>query len=130
MRSYPEIGIWELVSGTPCFGPHCILRGQNPLTAWYLGPNTSSLAVKVTSYKALESLELVPGPVFLAFDGVDEATESSQIVICNTLKQLIENSGVSVKLLITGRDELGLLLMLDPSIPFARDLLYHRPPSH
>ena len=47
MRSYPEIGIWELVSGTPCFGPHRILRGQNPLTAWYLGPNTSSLAVRV-----------------------------------------------------------------------------------
>ena len=47
MRSYPEIGIWELVSGTPCFGPHRILRRQNPLTAWYLGPNTSSLAVRV-----------------------------------------------------------------------------------
>ena len=47
MRSHPEIGIWELVSGTPCFGPHRILRGQNPLTAWYLGPNTSSLAVRV-----------------------------------------------------------------------------------
>ena len=48
MRSHPEIGIWELVSGTPCFGPHRILRGQNPLTAWYLGPNTSSLAVRGT----------------------------------------------------------------------------------
>ncbi len=47
MRSHPEIGIWKLVSGTPCFGPHCILRGQNPLTAQYLGPNTSSLAVRV-----------------------------------------------------------------------------------
>ena len=47
MRSHPEIGIWELVSGTPCFGPHRILRGQNPLTAWYLGPNTSSLAVRI-----------------------------------------------------------------------------------
>ena len=46
MRSHPEIGIWELVSGTPCFGPHRILRGQNPLTAWYPGPNTSSLAVR------------------------------------------------------------------------------------
>jgi hypothetical protein len=47
MRFYPEINIWELVFGTLCFGFHCILRGQNPLTAWYLGPNTSSLAVKV-----------------------------------------------------------------------------------
>ncbi len=48
MRSHPEIGIWELVSGTPCFGPHLILCGQNPLTAWYLGPDTSSLAVSVS----------------------------------------------------------------------------------
>jgi hypothetical protein len=46
MRSYPEISIWELVSGTPCFGPHLILCGQNPLTAWYPGPDTSSLAVR------------------------------------------------------------------------------------
>jgi hypothetical protein len=46
MRSHPEIGIWELVSGTPCFGPHLILGGQNPLTAWYPGPDTSSLAVR------------------------------------------------------------------------------------
>jgi hypothetical protein len=50
MRSHPEIGIWELVSGTPCFGPHRILRGQNPLTAWYLGPNTSSLAVRILEF--------------------------------------------------------------------------------
>jgi len=46
MRSHPEIGIWELVSRTPCFGPHLILGGQNPLTAWYPGPDTSSLAVR------------------------------------------------------------------------------------
>ena len=46
MRSHPEIGIWELVSGTPYFGPYYILCGQNPLTAWYLGPNTNSLAVR------------------------------------------------------------------------------------
>jgi hypothetical protein len=46
MRSHPEIGIWELVSETPCFGPHLILCGQNPLTAWYLGPDTSSLTVR------------------------------------------------------------------------------------
>ncbi len=46
MRSHPEISIQELVSRTPYFGPYCILRGQNPLTAQYLGPNTSSLAVR------------------------------------------------------------------------------------
>jgi hypothetical protein len=46
MRSHPEIGIWELVFGTPCFGPHLILCRQNPLTAWYPGPNTSSLTVR------------------------------------------------------------------------------------
>ncbi len=56
MRSHPEIGIWELVSGTPCFGPHRILRGQNPLTAWYLGPNTSSLAVSLLPLNKLTLL--------------------------------------------------------------------------
>jgi hypothetical protein len=49
MRSHPEIGIWELVSRTPCFGPHLISRGQDPLTAWYLGPDTSGLAVRGVS---------------------------------------------------------------------------------
>lgn len=67
-----------------------------------------------------KSLDLVTSPVFLAVDGLDEATESSQILIYKNLKQLVENSGLPVKLLITGRDELGLLLMLDLSIPFAR----------
>jgi len=60
MRSHPEIGIWELVSGTPCFGPHRILRGQNPLTAWYLGPNTSSLAVRVSYPADRLRLEALP----------------------------------------------------------------------
>ena len=46
MRSHPEIGIWEPVSRTPCFGPYLISRGQDPLTAWYLGPDTSGLAVR------------------------------------------------------------------------------------
>ncbi|KAE9368038.1 hypothetical protein N431DRAFT_494895 [Stipitochalara longipes BDJ] len=67
-----------------------------------------------------KSIELVPGPIFLILDGLDEATESSQFFICNSLKQLIEKSGLSIKLLVTGRDELGSLLMLDPSIPFSR----------
>ena len=31
----PEIGIWKLVSGAPCFGPQLILRGQNPPTTWF-----------------------------------------------------------------------------------------------
>jgi hypothetical protein len=41
---YLGAGIWD-----PCFGPYCILRGQNPLIAWYLGLNTSSLAVRINS---------------------------------------------------------------------------------
>ncbi|PMD40956.1 hypothetical protein L207DRAFT_544209 [Hyaloscypha variabilis F] len=67
-----------------------------------------------------KSLELVPGPIFVVLDGLDEATEPSQLLICNNLKQLIEKSGVSVKLFITGRDELGSLLMLDSNVPFSR----------
>jgi hypothetical protein len=67
-----------------------------------------------------KSLELVPGPIFLVLDGLDEATESSQTLICGKLKQLIEKLGFSVKLLITGREELGSLLMLDISVPFSR----------
>ena len=66
------------------------------------------------------SLELVPDPIFLVLDGLDEATESSQTLMCSKLKHLIEKSGFSVKLLITAREELGSLLMLDPSIPFSR----------
>lgn len=66
------------------------------------------------------SLKLVPGPIYLILDGLDEATESSQILICNNLKQLIEKSELPIKLFITGREELGPLLMLDPSIPFSR----------
>jgi hypothetical protein len=67
-----------------------------------------------------KSLELVPGPVFLVLDGLDEATESSQTLLCSKLKHLIEKYGFSVKLLITAREELGSLLMLDPGIPFSR----------
>jgi hypothetical protein len=67
-----------------------------------------------------KSLKLVPGPIFVVLDGLDEATEPSQLLICNNLKQLIEKSGVSVKLFITGRDELGSLLMLDSNVPFSR----------
>jgi hypothetical protein len=66
------------------------------------------------------SLELVPGPIFLVLDGIDEAAEPSQVLICNSLKQLIEDSGLSIKLFITGRDELGSLLMLDEKIPYSR----------
>jgi hypothetical protein len=40
--------------------------------------------------------------------------------MCSKLKHLIEKYGFSVKLLITAREELGSLLMLDPGIPFSR----------
>jgi hypothetical protein len=66
-----------------------------------------------------KSLEFVPGPIFLVLDGLDEVTESSQTLICRKLKQLVENSKFSVKLLVTSREELASLLMLDPSIPFS-----------
>ncbi len=61
-----------------------------------------------------KSLEVVPGPVFVVLDGLDEAIEPSQLLICNNLKKLIERSGVSIKLFITGRDE------LESNVPFSR----------
>jgi hypothetical protein len=33
-----------------------------------------------------KSFQLVPGPLYLILDGLDEATESSQNLICNSLK--------------------------------------------
>ena len=67
-----------------------------------------------------KSLELVPRSLYLILDGLDEATEPSQNLICSKLKQLVERPGLAVKLLITGREELGSLLKIDPSIPFSR----------
>jgi hypothetical protein len=47
MSSRP--GNWYLGTGIwgPCFGPQIILCGQNRLTAWYLGRDTSSLVVRI-----------------------------------------------------------------------------------
>jgi hypothetical protein len=67
-----------------------------------------------------ESLALVPGPIYMILDGLDEATEASQNAICNDLRQLIQKSAITIKFLITGREELGSLLMLDSSVPFLR----------
>jgi hypothetical protein len=66
------------------------------------------------------SLELVRAPIYLFLDGLDEATEPSQILICEKMKQLIENSGSCIKLFVTGRDELGSLLKLDQRIAVSR----------
>lgn len=67
-----------------------------------------------------KSLELVPGPIYLILDGLDEATESSQTFLCNKLKHLIQTSAIPVKLFITGREDLQSVLTLDPNIPFSR----------
>jgi hypothetical protein len=67
-----------------------------------------------------KSFHLVPDPVYLILDGLDETTESAQNLICNNLKQLFERTGLPIKLLITGREDLSSSLMLEPSIPFFR----------
>lgn len=67
-----------------------------------------------------KTLELMTGPIYLFLDGLDEVKESSQNLICNKMKQLVESAGLCIKLFITGRDDLGPLLMLDPKIKSSR----------
>ena len=67
-----------------------------------------------------KSFHLVPDPVYLILDGLDETTESAQNLICNNLKQLFERTGLPINLLITGREDLSSSLMLEPSITFFR----------
>ncbi|PMD21213.1 hypothetical protein NA56DRAFT_572794 [Hyaloscypha hepaticicola] len=67
-----------------------------------------------------KSFHLVPDPIYLILDGLDEATESAQNLICNNLKQLFGRTGLPIKLLITGREDLSSSLMLEPAITFFR----------
>jgi hypothetical protein len=66
---------------------------------------------------------MLTGKVCIVVDGLDEASEVSQKLICNGLRQVLEKASTSVKLFITGRAEMGSLLRIKPSIPFSRLLI-------
>lgn len=74
--------------------------------------------------KALEifqrSIELCSDSIYVVLDGLDEATETSQKIICQGFRQLLNNDLLSIKLFLTGREELGTLLRIKPNIPFLR----------
>ncbi|TVY39940.1 hypothetical protein LOCC1_G005838 [Lachnellula occidentalis] len=55
---------------------------------------------------------------YIVLDGLDEANESSQKVICNGVRQLLNNASVEIKLFITGREELESLLHIKPTVMF------------
>lgn len=62
------------------------------------------------------SIEASTRPVYLILDGLDECTEHSQKVICDSLRQLLGHDKSSIKLFITARFELDALLKLDSSV--------------
>lgn len=64
------------------------------------------------------SIELLSTPTRLVFDGLDEATENSQKIISNGFREILESPSTPLKLLITGREELGSLLRINPRILF------------
>lgn len=74
--------------------------------------------------KAAEFLEraidLLPNPTFVIFDGLDEAEESAQKIICNGLRHSVNYATIPIKLLITGREETSSLLRIRATIPFSK----------
>lgn len=65
-----------------------------------------------------KAVNLYARQFYIVIDGLDEANESSQKVICNGLRQLLNNASVGIKLFITGREELGSLLRIKPTVVF------------
>jgi len=57
---------------------------------------------------------------YVVFDGLDEATESSQNIICNGLRNILSEPSIPVKLFITGREDLGSLLRVNSTTSFFR----------
>lgn len=67
-----------------------------------------------------QSIHLLTSPVFIAVDGLDEASEASQRLICKGLKRVLESASTSIKLFITGREDMRSLLYMKTSIQFSR----------
>ncbi|TVY93107.1 Ankyrin [Lachnellula willkommii] len=65
-----------------------------------------------------KAVNLYARQFYIVLDGLDEANESSQKVICDGLRQLLNNASVGIKLFITGREELGSLLRIKPTVIF------------
>jgi hypothetical protein len=64
------------------------------------------------------ALGLMSGPVRVIFDGLDEASERSQDLISAGFKELVESPNFLVKLIVTGREELGSSLRIHSRVPF------------
>ena len=67
-----------------------------------------------------QSIELLPAPVYLVFDGLDETSEPSQKIISNGLRQLLNDSSLRIKLFVTSRDEFGSALRIQLPVDFLR----------
>ncbi|KAF4631653.1 hypothetical protein G7Y89_g6473 [Cudoniella acicularis] len=69
------------------------------------------------------SLELLFQEVFIVLDGLDEASESPQMVICDSLRGQSNRSSRTIKLFLTGREDLGPLLRPGPEISYSRIMM-------
>ena len=74
--------------------------------------------------KALDILQhacaISSSPLYIILDGLDEVREGSQKLICNAMSRLCTKSSLQIKLLVTGREELGPLFSLAPTVTFLR----------
>lgn len=70
-------------------------------------------------------IELLPQPLFIFLDGLDEASESAQAVSCRGLSQILNDTSHPIKLFLTGREHLRSLLD-SPFVPFSSILMSPR----
>lgn len=68
-------------------------------------------------------LELSNTPVRVVLDGMDEASDSSQELVFAGFREVTESTTVSLKLIVTGRDELDPLLRLHSRTPLFKVLI-------
>jgi hypothetical protein len=69
-------------------------------------------------YILKQSIYIYSKRVYIVVDGLDEASELSQKAIYDGLKQLLENAPKGIKLLLTGRDDLGSSFGIVPTLKF------------
>lgn len=63
-------------------------------------------------------LELSKVLLSIVFDGLDETSDRSQELIFAGLKETLEHSAAVVKLIVTGREEIGTSLRVTSGVPF------------
>ncbi|KAG4436826.1 hypothetical protein IFR05_007675 [Cadophora sp. M221] len=59
-------------------------------------------------------------PMYMSIDGLDEMTEESQKITCRGLSRLVNVDANPIKLFMTGREDLANLLLIKPTISYAR----------